>query len=125
MSGRTDWLTDFAKPVADKLAAHCGSLKKVLSAGIMALDALSADDREKFMAEANGAKLEPSKKIKPTAKKSLQDTIVMIKEMTEVEKRQPGTIFRVLSLDEQKILNEFRKTIGPEAQKEKKKAQRG
>jgi len=123
MAKRTNDLTEFAKIVADKLAARCGSLKKVLSAGIMALDALSAEEREKFMAAANGVKLEPS--IKPAGKESLQNTVVMIKEMTEVEKQQPGTIFRVLDLEEQKILDEFRKVIDPDIQKQKKKTKRG
>jgi len=123
MAKRTNDLTEFAKLTADKLAARCGSLKKVLSAGIMALDALSAEEREKFMAAADGVKLESS--TKPTGKKSLQDTIAMIKEIIEVEKQQPGTIFRVLDSDEQKILDEFRKAIGSGVQKEKKKVRRG
>lgn len=54
MGGRTDWLTEVAKPVAEKLAARCGSLKKTLSAGIMALDFLSPSEREYFMAKAEG-----------------------------------------------------------------------
>jgi len=32
MGTRTNDLTEFAKPVADELAARCGSLKRVLSA---------------------------------------------------------------------------------------------
>ena len=32
MGTRTNDLTKFAKPVADELAARCGSLKRVLSA---------------------------------------------------------------------------------------------
>lgn len=58
MSGRTDYLTEFAKPIADKMADRCGSLKKVLSAGVLALDALSPDLRELFMAMASGKKTE-------------------------------------------------------------------
>jgi len=52
--GRTEWLTPIARERADKLAARCGSLKKVMSAGIMAFDSLSSDDRERFMALAEG-----------------------------------------------------------------------
>jgi len=45
----------------------------------------------------------------------------MIKEMVEVEKQQPGTIYRVLSHKEQKIIDEFRKLIIPKAAESKKK----
>lgn len=58
MATRTNDLTEFAKPVADKLAARCGSLKKVLSAGIMAFDSLSPNAREHFMAMADGEEVE-------------------------------------------------------------------
>lgn len=54
MPRRTDWLTEFARPLAEDLAARCGSLKKVMSAGVMALDSLSPDEREYFMAKADG-----------------------------------------------------------------------
>lgn len=57
----------------------------------------------------------------PAPKKSLRDAILMIKEMVEVEKQQPGTIFRVLAPAEQKIMDDFIKAIGPEPQKKKKK----
>jgi len=60
---------------------RCGSLKKVLSAGVLALDALSAEEREAFMACASGLEIEFS------TKKSLQNTIAMIKEMVGIEKQ--------------------------------------
>ena len=54
MSGRTDWLTYIAKPIADDLADRMGSLKRVLSAGIMALNDMTPDQREYYMAKSVG-----------------------------------------------------------------------
>lgn len=59
MAKRTNDLTEFAQPVADELAARCGSLKKVLSAGIMALNDMSPEKREYYMSLASGKKAEP------------------------------------------------------------------
>lgn len=58
MGTRTNDLTEFAKPVADYLYKRIGSLKVVLSAGVIALSKLSPDEREKIIAEANGLGLE-------------------------------------------------------------------
>jgi len=58
MAKRTNDLTEFAQPVAEALAARCGSLKRVLSAGVLALDALSPTQREYFMAKAIGQEME-------------------------------------------------------------------
>ena len=58
MGSRSDWLTDFAKPVADDLAARSGSLKHVLSAGVMALAGCMAELREYYMARATGAEID-------------------------------------------------------------------
>ena len=58
MGSRSDWLTDFAKPVADDLAARSGSLKHVLSAGVMALAGCTAELREYYMARAMGAEID-------------------------------------------------------------------
>ena len=58
MGTRTNDLTEFAKPIADNLANRCGSLKRVLSAGILALDDMSPGDREYYMAKAIGEEIE-------------------------------------------------------------------
>jgi uncharacterized protein (DUF1684 family) len=58
-------LTAQAKPVAERLIKQIGKIQTVLSAGIIALDKLSFEDRLKAIAEANGvegAKLELYKK---------------------------------------------------------------
>ena len=58
MGSRSDWLTEFAKPVADQLAIRAGSLKHVLSAGVMALDGCTASQREYYMARATGVEVD-------------------------------------------------------------------
>jgi len=58
MATRTNDLTEFAKPIADLLYKKMGSLKIVLSAGVIALSKLSAEQREQMIAEANGLGLE-------------------------------------------------------------------
>lgn len=52
MAKRTNDLTLAAQPVAEELAQRCGSLKHVLSAGILALNALDSDAREAYMNDA-------------------------------------------------------------------------
>ena len=54
MATRTQDLTEFSKPIADEMAARCGSLKHVLSAGVIALKAASPGMREIYMARATG-----------------------------------------------------------------------
>jgi len=111
-------LTKKAQDIKDDLAPVFG-LKNILSAGLILFGELSSDQQKKIIAGANITKTER----KP--KDFLRDTLRMIKEMIEVEKQQPGTIFRVLDLEEQKILNEFKKVISPAAQKQNEKRKRG
>ena len=75
MSGRSDWLTENAKIVADKLAARSGSLKKILSAGVIALDDMTADEREYYMAKADGVELERPQGFSSDIEKRLEPII--------------------------------------------------
>ena len=52
MGSRTDWLTEFAQPTAKELAERCGSLKRVLSAGVLMLKDASPEIREYYMAKS-------------------------------------------------------------------------
>jgi len=63
-----------------------------------------------------GKEKEPSK---TTSRKSLREAIGRIKEMVEIEQQQPGTIYRVLDKDEQRVLDEFRKLVAPKGRKRK------
>lgn len=55
MGTRTEDLTPSAKPIADRLAKRVGHLKVALSAGIIALNHLDADDKEAMIGLANDA----------------------------------------------------------------------
>lgn len=52
MAKRSNDLTLAAQPVAEKLAQRCGSLKHVLSAGVLALNDHSPEEREAYMEDA-------------------------------------------------------------------------
>lgn len=54
MSRRIDYLTDPARQAAERLVKYTGSMKIVLSAGLIALSKLTAEQREQMIAEANG-----------------------------------------------------------------------
>lgn len=64
---RTDWLTDTAKEKADILWKRYGSLKMVLSGGVMVMsEFLNAEEREYFMALAAGEENPPNVDIEKT-----------------------------------------------------------
>ena len=102
MATRTNDLTDFAKPVADRLAERCGSLKRVLSAGILALDSLSAEEREQFMAKATSSEVnnttENPKHKKPDFAESIENVKYFVK-------------FKLLSKEQQTELQELKKVL--------------
>jgi hypothetical protein len=56
-------------------------------------------------------------------REQLHNAIEHFKEMLEIERQQPGTIYRVLDIEEQKVLNDFRELMS-EHQKEKKRVRR-
>jgi len=109
-------LTKSSQEIKEDLAPIFG-LKNILSAGLILFGKLSDKEQKHAIAEANKALTEESS----GDKTSLQQMIQMIKEMVEVERQQPGTVFRVLGHEEQRILDEFRKLITPKF-KQKKKA---
>lgn len=96
MPTRTDNLTEIAKPIADRLTAHCGSLKRILSAGVMALDACSAEEREMYMAAAIGAHYESPEDAR------IKKSMLLLKEV--LDKSSPGDIIRVLTYEESAAL---------------------
>jgi hypothetical protein len=113
-------LTKIAAPVAEQLAAR-GSLKMVLSGAVIAFNRLSAEERERFYDLANGIKTDeniPSE----SPRQQLHNGIKILKEIVEVERQQPGTVYRVLNLEEQKVMDDFRKLISSEGKKRSKTA---
>jgi len=59
MARRTDDLTEIAKPIAESLADQTGSLKRVLSAGVMAFNELGAAKRQYYITKAGGVEITP------------------------------------------------------------------
>ena len=58
----------------------------------------------------------------PESRRQLHNAIECIREMVQIENSQPGTIYRVLDHDEQKVLDEFRALVGPKQKKKSKSA---
>ena len=81
MGSRTDWLTEFAQPVAQELAERCGSLKRVLSAGVLILKDASPEIREYYMAKSVGADLteleKPDEEFRKRVSQIVQETIAL------------------------------------------------
>lgn len=59
MARRTNDLTEIAKPIAESLADQTGSLKRVLSAGVMAFNELGPARRQYYIAKAGGVEISP------------------------------------------------------------------
>lgn len=112
---------EIIEPFLDRLEA-CYGLKNVISGGILALSRLPADEREMIIAEATQEAKNETEATQTDPPQRLHDTIAMLKEMADIEKQQPGTIYRVLSPEEQKIVDDFRMAV---KSKPKKKAKRG
>ena len=77
-------LTDSAKSVVERLRNRW-PLRTILSAGVVAFDQSTAEEREMFVDMANGIKLE-----------------------------QPGVVCKILSADESEDLRMIRNLLGPE-----------
>ena len=54
MATRIDNLTEIAKPIAQNMADRYGTLKNVLSAGVLLFSELTPEEREVYMAKAVG-----------------------------------------------------------------------
>ena len=122
MGVRIKDLRPAAQPIAEKIRGWGFTMTDILSIGLLFLEGKDANEIATLRSIISGL---PQKKIstqKP--KKTLQDAMQLIKEMVEVEKQQPGTIFRVLAPAEQKIMDDFIKAVGPESSKQRKKAKK-
>ena len=67
MATRIQDLELAAQPIARYLVERSGSIKRVMSAGVIALGQMTADERETFFAAAGGAPL-PEKPLVPMQK---------------------------------------------------------
>jgi len=104
--------------IAEKLEIAF-NLKAICSAGIVLFYELNGDQQIAAIAKVKNT----NKKI--TTKKpsydTLQQTLDMIKEMAEIERQQPGTVYRVLTAEQQSVLQEFIKEVSPDFERKKKK----
>ena len=102
MGTRTSDLTEVAKKVAEKLRLRVGSLKLVLSAGVIALSKLSADERENMIDEANGPGAEQEGA-------TIADALEAVKAAT--------IHYELLGKDDKEALEELRLVLGPKPKK--------
>jgi len=114
-------LTPHAQEIKDRLAPALG-LKNILSVGLDLFDALS--DTEKIRQVAGIGKQPTGPNLKRASKESIKDAISVIKKLTE-DSGPEAEIIRLLSKDEQKIVNEIRQFLGPDLVRPKKEAKRG
>ena len=119
MGTRIEDLTEFAQEPAQELVARLGFLKKVLSAGIMALYDLSPEFREYYMAKAVGLKIPVGEKIDSIITSQL-NTDIYTKELWSAFKvimdssgKDLGQIYKILSEEERTALDRLQKTLGP------------
>ena len=121
MGVRIKDLRPAAQPIAEKIRNWGFTMTDILSIGLMFLGDKDANEIAALRGKINN--LPQKKTIAKKSKKSLQDTIDLIKEMLEVEKQQPGTIYRVLSIEQRKIMDDFIKAVGP-SPKQRKRAKK-
>jgi len=108
-------------PIAERLEKSF-TLKAICSASILLFDKLTGDGQKEAIAEASDIN-QHIKSSKDETKESVQNAIQMLKDMVEVERQQPGTVYRVLTHEEQAVLDDFRKAFGPELKQKKKRKQ--
>jgi len=103
MGKRSDWLTEFAKPVADVLADRMGALNRVLSAGVMALADMTPDQREYYMAKAVGHDIKESDSPKPIP---LSECAAIVKQFVR---------YKIPTPEEQRIIDSLRQILADDS----------
>jgi len=103
MATRTNDLTEFAKPVADEMAARAGSLKRILSAGVLSLADLTPEQREYYMAKAVGKELTGPESSKP---ESITELIETVKHYVR---------YKIPSAEERRLLESLRKVLADDS----------
>ena len=104
-------LNESVQQVKDELSPIYG-LKNILSAGLLIFSRLSAEEQKQFIAEVNGFPLYTTKTDERGQLKNLLNTIAT-------------THYKILSKEESQLLRELRKTLGPEPEKQKRRAKGG
>jgi len=102
MGSRIDWLTDFAQPIAKEMKPRCGTFKQMLSAGIMALNELTPEERDYYMDKASGKDMHTKKlkfrslPIQPEEKAILMPDADVERMLKILIKFKPVLIFQVI-----------------------------
>jgi hypothetical protein len=103
-------LTEASQPVAEDLVRRTGSIKTVLSAGVIALSKLTADEREKMILEAN---TEPAIIEQPEIVRKTLKTVVKILSASGVE-------IKIADEDEAGTVQAIIDELGPEPKRKSK-----
>ena len=120
MGTRSNDLTEVSKILAEKLRLRIGSLKLVLSASVVALSKLSAEERENMVAEAQGIAGEKVPE-KATATKPVPPSV-----LEAVDAVKYATVhYKLHSKKEQEAPDELRWILGPEPKSKKRMAKGG
>jgi len=87
-------LTEVSKPVAEELAHRCGSLKRVLSAGVLMLRDASPEVRKYYMAKAAGADLaeieNPDEQFRRRVSQIVRETVALESSKKSARKSKKG-----------------------------------
>lgn len=111
-------LTEFANPLARHYAKRYGSLKSVLSAGIVAFSKLEPAERDKMLDEANGLQTEdPSQKAAESAR-------FCIRTFQSLNPKEQAVALQFLSADESRSVREMLNSLDPVIQAEYNKKKR-
>ncbi len=103
-------LTKIAEDIANRLSKRYGSLKTVLSAGVVAFDKLSPVQREAIMDEANGIiPDDPSQQAAESAR-------FCIKKMQGLDPKQYAVALQFLPDDESRAIREMLDSLNPVVQ---------
>jgi hypothetical protein len=90
---------------------HRDNLTNIISAGIILFSKLSAEEKEKAIAEAYNEEVESSSPIQTVRDK--------LKEITKAEQQTPGTLIEILSEEDFALADEIRKALGPKLAQKK------
>jgi hypothetical protein len=68
------------------------------------------------------SKKEPAPQVQKQSRQQLREAMARLKEMVEIENKQPGTIYRVLDSSEQKVLDDFRRMMSDKERRKSRSA---
>jgi len=97
------------------------SLKNILSAGLLLFSRLSDGEQKKIVAELNQMVDIDISAIQSRYFSNAQSIRNVLREITLIEKQSPGTIVKILGEEDSALVDDFRKALGPEPQKQKRK----